>query len=89
MAILEEFDECKASTFNPSEVEKRIEGFPKIGVTCFSKKLFDRVAAVFNYEEIGQTNNANGKSPIYKINYKGVDIALFMSRGRTRLLTRD
>ena len=37
--ILEEFDETFNSTFDPYEVENVIEGFPKTGVTCFSKKV--------------------------------------------------
>lgn len=77
--VLEEFDECKTSTFDPCEVQNVIPGFPKIGVSCFSKKLIDRYAETFNGEIIGKISNANGKYPIYKINYKGVDIALFMS----------
>ena len=40
--ILEEFDECKTSTFDPYEVENVIPNFPKIGITCFSKKLLDQ-----------------------------------------------
>ncbi len=78
--ILEEFDECKTSTFNPTEVENVISNFPKIGVTCFSKKLIDRYVEIFNGEKIGETKNANGEAPIYKIKYKGIEIALFMSR---------
>ncbi len=36
--LLNEFDKCKKSTFNPNEVENVIPNFPKVGVTCFSKK---------------------------------------------------
>ena len=78
--ILEEFDECKTSTFDPYEVEKEVPGFPKIGITCFSKKLMDRYIEIFNGEKIAEVTNANGKLPVYKINYKDTDIALFMSR---------
>ncbi len=78
--LLEEFDECKTSTFDPNEVENVIPNFPKIGITCFSKKLMDRYVQTFNGEKIADISNANGKAPIYKINYKNLDIALFMSR---------
>lgn len=77
--ILEEFDEAKISTFNPWDVEKKIEGFPKIGITCFSKKLMDRYVEIFNGEKIAEISNANGRVPVYKINYEGIDIAIFMS----------
>jgi purine-nucleoside phosphorylase len=78
--ILEEFDECKTSTFDPNEVENVIPNFPKIGITFFSKKLMDRYIETFKLEKIAEITNANGHEPVYKINYKGTDIALFMSR---------
>lgn len=78
--ILEDFDECKNSTFDPYEVENVIPNFPKVGITCFSKKLMDRYIEIFNAEKIAEISNANGKVPIYRINYNNVDIALFMSR---------
>ena len=78
--ILQEFDECKTSTFNPDEVENIIPNFPKIGITCFSKKLLDRYVEVLNGEKIAGISNANGRVPVYKIVYKGLEIALFMSR---------
>ena len=78
--ILCDFDNNENSTFNPSDVEKRIENFPKIGVSCFSKKLVDRIVEIYNPEEIAQINNGNGKFPVYKLEYKGTEIAFFMSR---------
>lgn len=78
--ILEEYDETLNSTFDPYEVENVIESFPKTGVTWFSKNLLYQLVSKFNGKEIALTSNANGKLPIYKINYDGIDIALFMSR---------
>lgn len=78
--LLEEFDETISSTFDPYEVENVIEGFPKIGVSCFSKKLFDQLINKFRGIEIAFSSCGNGKLPIYKINYEGLDIVLFMSR---------
>lgn len=77
--VLEEFDETVNSTFDPHEVENVVEGFPKVGVTCFSKKLFDQLVDKFNGIEIALNSNGNGKLPIYKINYEGHELALFMS----------
>ncbi len=78
--ILNDFDECKTSTFDPNEVENVVPNFPKIGITCFSNNLLERYAEIFKGEKIAEISNANGKAPVYKINYKGIDIALFMSR---------
>ena len=77
--ILEDFDECRTSTFDPDEVYNVIPNFPKIGITCFSKKLLDRFVEIFNGEQIAEYSNANGKVPIYKIVYENIEIALFMS----------
>ena len=78
--ILEEFDETINSTFDPYEVQNVIDGFPKVGATCFSKRLFDKLIEKFDGVEIALSSNGNGKIPIYKINYDGKEIALFMSR---------
>lgn len=78
--ILEEFDETVNSTFDPCEVENVVENFPKVGVTCFSLKLLNQLVEVFHGEEIALSSNGNGKTPVYKINYDGKEIALFMSR---------
>ena len=78
--ILEEFDECMESTFNPCEVQERIPNFPKIGITCFSEKLLNRYVEIFDAEKIAEISSANGRVPVYKIVYEGIEIALFMSR---------
>lgn len=78
--ILEDFDETKNSTFDPEEVHSVVPGFPKIGITCFSKKLFNRIVENLEVEEIATTKNGNGREPIYKTNYKGLDVAIFMAR---------
>ena len=78
--ILNEFDECRTSTFNPDEVEEKIEGFPKVGISCFSHKLIDGLVEKINPPIIGYISNANCKVPVYCVNYEGVDVAVFMSR---------
>ena len=78
--VLEEYDNNWNSTFDPNEVVNVIPGFPKIGVTCFSFKLMEKLVERFNGVEIALSKNANGIIPIYKINYEGMDLALFVSR---------
>ena len=77
--LLEDFDECKTSTFDPYEVENTIPHFPKVRISCFSKKLMDKYVEIFNGKKIAEFKNTNGKTPIYKINYKGKELALFTS----------
>ena len=78
--LLEDFDEAIESTFDPNEVENVIPNFPKIGITCFSKKLINRFVEILGGEVIAEIKNANGREPIYKIKYENNEIALFMSR---------
>lgn len=78
--IINTFDKNKIAKLNPSDCVKFIEDFPRIGITCFSKKLIDRYVELLNGQEIAQLGSENGKIPIYKITYQGLDIALYMSR---------
>ena len=70
--ILEEFDECTSSAIEPFEVVNVIPGFPKLGITCFSKELMDRYIKTFSGEKISEIGTANGKIPVYKIKYKNI-----------------
>ncbi len=78
--VLCDYDEVKESTFEPSDVEEKVSNFPKVGITCFSRKLMDRFVNAFNAQEIAVIRNANERVPVYKITYKNVSFALFMSR---------
>ncbi|MEG1965852.1 MAG: phosphorylase, partial [Oscillospiraceae bacterium] len=77
--ILEEFDKSTNAVINPSHIYNKIEGFPKVGVACFSLKLFEEIQKLFNYEIIGYTGSCNGETPILKINYKDVDVLVFIA----------
>ena len=77
--ILNDFDETKNSTFDPEEFQEKIQNFPKIGVTCFSKELIDKLVDGFNGKPIAMLSNSNGKTPVYNIKYKNTEIVLFMS----------
>ncbi len=78
--ILNEFDYCKTAIINPNEFINKIEGFPEIGITCFSQALTDKVLKTFDHEQIAEIASANGCEPIYKIIYKGLEIAFFKSK---------
>ena len=78
--LLEDFDENKESTFDPFEIERVVPNFPKIGITCFARNIIDNYIERNPHEIIAYLHSANGMIPVYKINYKGVDFALYMSR---------
>ena len=78
--ILEEFDEVRTAVINPDMLINRIVGFPKVGVTCFSKELLESIIEKFESKIIAYVNSANGNIPIYVIKYKNIELALFNSR---------
>ncbi len=76
--ILEEFDREKSAVINPWNIIQPIENMPKVAVTCYAHTTFERMIQELNAEYLTQTSCANGISPIYKAQYKGTEIALFM-----------
>lgn len=80
--ITNEFDKTKEAIINPWDIvckEVRVKGeMPKIAVCCFEGKTFYRLVELLNGELIAATKNANGDEPIYKVTYKGKEIALVM-----------
>lgn len=78
--LLEEFDANNCAVINAFELIKPIENFPKIAVSCFEYRTFEKLRNEINADEIiAYVSVANMKIPIYRANYKGVYIALFMS----------
>ncbi|MBQ3544842.1 MAG: nucleoside phosphorylase [Lachnospiraceae bacterium] len=81
--ILSEFDENKKAIINPEDWIKdeiRVKGeIPKIAVSCFEGKTFERLVKILGGEVIAVTRNANEEFPIYKVKYKDKEIALYMA----------
>ena len=78
--LLHEFDPAETAIFNPSMVFKPIEGMPKAAVSCFSFTTFDRMVALFpDAEQIAEMKCASQRFPVYKVRYKDVELALYMS----------
>jgi uridine phosphorylase len=77
--LINEFDTDKSAIIEPNYCINKVDDFPKIGVSTFSKKLIDKFASLNGVEHIGDIGSANGITPIYKILYKNIPIAFFMS----------
>lgn len=80
MMKIKGFDNSKA-IFEPTNIVKKIDGCPKIVVTCFASNLIDYALSQYKNEVIGFISSANGKIPLYKLylsQYKRV-IGLIMS----------
>ena len=77
--ILEEFDPAKNAVIDPEMVTDRIEGFPEVTVSCFSKPLFESVLALFDAKKLAEIHSATGRNPVYAVEYKGSRFAFFQS----------
>lgn len=83
--ILEEFDYDKEAILNPMDLmqeqieTKGLKGkMPKVAVSCFERKGFNRLLQLLNCEEVAVSKNANDDFPIHVTTYKDKQIALFL-----------
>lgn len=83
--ILQEFDYDKEAILNPmdfmqGQIEtKGLKGrMPKVAVSCFERKGFNRILQLLNCEEVAVSKNANDDFPIHVTTYKNKEIALFL-----------
>lgn len=78
--ILEEFDPCESAIFDPPRVFSPVAGMPKAAVSCFSYVTFERMLALFpDAEQIAVMKCASQCFPVYKVRYRDVELALYMS----------
>ena len=78
--LLNEFDPTETAIFNPSMVFEPIPGMPRVAVSCFSFVTFDRMLALFpDAIQITELKCACQRFPVYKVRYKDVELALYMS----------
>lgn len=75
--ILHEFDENKEAIVNPGFAYEKIENFPKIAISCFSRRTFNRILEKQPHREIGIIDSANIVIPIYEIEYEGLKNCTF------------
>lgn len=78
--LLEEFDTDVDAFINPNMVVGKIENFPEVTVSCFSKQLFDKVLSFFDAKKIAEIHSAVGRNPVYEIKYNDKRFAFFQSR---------
>ena len=78
MGIIETFDDTTEEILKPSHMAKIVDGFPETVVVTFNKKMLD-VLLKNNNTEIISTVKAGMEIPIYKTEYKGKEIAFFMT----------
>lgn len=77
--ILEEFDQALEAVINPWNTVHKRPDFPKVGVSCFARVTFGRMLQELGGQIIAESYVANMIIPIYQVEYRGMELALFMS----------
>lgn len=75
--LLTQFDPNPRAVLNPQDGIPPIENFPRTGVACFSRVLFDRMIEAFQPRHIHTAYMANVDVPIYEIVFHGTRLAAF------------
>lgn len=78
--LLEEYDTNKKAIIEPEMVAPPLEGFPKTAVTCFSHHLLQTALGDIQKEHICTLDTEEGGTPVYRIRYQGMEMAVYMSR---------
>lgn len=58
---------------------QKVEHFPKVAVSTFSRAIVEKYACMEGVTEIAHFTTSNGDVPIYRLCYNGTDIAFYMS----------
>lgn len=77
--LLQEFDPNPIAVINPEDTCRLPESCPRAAVSCFERSTFERMAERLGAVEIAHVSNANARFPLYRAEYQGKEIALFMS----------
>ena len=80
LTVFQKTEISEPALFTPSDTTKKIENFPEICVSTFSKNIIQKFASLSNSEKIAELYTANGMIPVYKLRYKDTDIAFYLSR---------
>lgn len=79
MSILQPYDPFREAVINPSDFIKPVKNFPKAVVSTFPRQIVEKFVKHMGAEEIACTFSANGKIPVYALQYGGQRIAFYMS----------
>ena len=77
--LLHEFDPNPRAVINPSDNHSRVFACPRVAVSCFERHTFARMAERLGAEPFAMTSMANMDIPVYRAEYQGREIALYMS----------
>ena len=73
------FDSNSKPLITAEALKDKLDSFPDVVISCFSKKLFDLFLETVPHKQIGQTNCASQEFPLYEIEVQGKRIGLYCS----------
>lgn len=74
------FGDFPAAFLNPGDVISAKPGFPEVCISAFSEKIIENMAKLRGVKTIAYLCSENGELPVYSIEYKGKEIAFYLSR---------
>ncbi len=77
--LLDEFNKNDTPVFEPSNIIAPVANMPKVAVSCFSDKTFERMLKSCGGEKIAVSYTANMAFNIYRTTYRGKDVALMLA----------
>ena len=78
--IFQRTELSEPALFSPSDTTKPVDGFPKLCVSTFSEAMIQAFASLEGTRQIAELYTANGVLPVYRLRYRGTDIAFYLSR---------
>ncbi len=77
MSIIDTFDKTGKEVIDPYHAVQRVENFPETILVVFSAKFLDLLLANTKAVKISSLTAGGRKIPIYKINYKGIELGFY------------
>lgn len=71
---------AEPALFCPSDTTRKVDGFPEICISTFSKNIIQKFSSLQDTVQVGALYSANGETPVYKTRYKDTAIAFYQSR---------
>lgn len=78
MGITSTFDNASEEILKPAYVAPEVDGFPEIVIVTFKKKIIDIAVEMYGDTVISETYA--GGIPIYKLDYNGKSIGIYLTR---------
>lgn len=77
--ITDSYDDKSQAIITPEKCYGKREVICDVCIIIFSHKLISNILKLFECEKIAEITAVNGRIPIYKLNYKGKEIAFYLT----------